>query len=149
MCWTYDPLRSANGHLNIHKLGASSRHYIANAYTATTSMRDAGVPIDRLWVEWDLTARHITRPTEVTDAVTVLRVEGQLPSEPDLFVDSPWITVQIPTDIDAVKAGGVEGVNAWRTATSAVFRSYFGRGYVVRDYVRGVGYVLSRVEGKR
>lgn len=144
MCWTYDPLRSVNAHLNIHKLGVTSRRYIANAYAATTSKRDAGVPIDRLWVEWDLAAHHETKPADAADAVVVLRANGQLPAEPNLGSDAPKITVQIPPDIDAVKATGVEGVIAWRAATSAVFKHYFACGYVVRNYLRGVGYVLTR-----
>ncbi|HEY3340592.1 MAG TPA: GNAT family N-acetyltransferase [Anaerolineae bacterium] len=149
MCWTYDPLRSVNAHLNVHKLGATSHRYIANAYSATTSKRDAGVPIDRLWVEWDLIKNHATRRAELTDAVAVLRAEGQLPTEPNLSVDTARITVQIPSDIDAVKAGSDEGVSAWRKATSAVFSYYFARGYVVHDFLSGVGYVLSRVEDER
>ena len=37
MCWTFDPLRSINAHLNIHKLGAISRRYMANAYAASSN----------------------------------------------------------------------------------------------------------------
>ena len=147
MCWTYDPLRSVNAHLNIHKLGVTSHRYITNAYAATTSKRDAGVPIDRLWVEWNLTAHPGTRQTNAADAVVVLRANGPLPAEPNLASDAPKITVQIPPDIDAVKAEGIEGVIAWRAATSVVFKHYFACGYVVRDYLRGVGYVLTRDKG--
>lgn len=146
MCWTYDPLRSVNAHLNVHKLGVTSHRYIANAYAATTSKRDAGVPIDRLWVEWDLTGRPKGRTTDAQNSVVALYAKGQFPAEPNLGIDAPEITVQIPPDIDAVKAAGIEGVVAWRAATSAVFKHYFACGYVVRDYLRGVGYVLTRVE---
>ena len=146
MCWTYDPLRSINAHLNVHKLGVTSRRYIRNAYAATTSKRDAGVPIDRLWVEWDLGASPREKAMDAKDAVVVLKSNGQLPAEPDLASDAPKIAIQIPSDIDAVKAAGIQGVTAWRTATSAVFEHYFACGYVVRDYLRGAGYILTRDE---
>ncbi len=88
--------------------------------------------------------RTTKRRADAADAVVVLRADGQLPAEPNLGSDAPKITVQIPPDIDAVKATGVEGVIAWRAATSAVFKHYFACGYVVRNYLRGVGYVLTR-----
>ncbi len=147
MCWTYDPLRSVNAHLNVHKLGVTSHRYLANAYAATTSKRDAGAPVDRLWVEWDLTGRRIApSPEDVRGATAVLQAGGQLPAVPDLTADGRAITVQIPSDIDAVRATAVESVIAWRKATSEVFNHYFACGYVVRDYLRSVGYVLTRDE---
>ncbi len=67
MCWTFDPLLSRNAHLNLHKLGATSRRYIENAYAASSSRLNAGAPIDRLWVEWgfaDRTTDHRRQTTE-------------------------------------------------------------------------------------
>ena len=145
MCWTYDPLRAVNAHLNIHKLGATSRRYIANAYAVSTSPRDTGAAIDRLWMEWDLTGRSRAQPLSVEGAQVVLRDEGKGPSEPNLFADTPLVIVQIPPDIDAVRAARIEGVVAWRNATSVTFTHYFARGYVACDFLRSAGYVLSRV----
>jgi chorismate synthase len=155
MCWTYDPLRSLNAHLNIHKLGATSRRYIQNAYAATSAPRDAGVAIDRLWVEWVL--GDDGRPTTddgpdegrglssiVHRPSVVLRDEGGLPGAPDLAAEAPVLAIQIPQDVDAVRASGVEQVVAWREATRAVFAHYFARGYRVVDFQRGQGYLLAR-----
>jgi predicted GNAT superfamily acetyltransferase len=151
MCWTFDPLRSINAHLNIHKLGAISRRYIEDAYAASSSPRDAGVAIDRLWVEWDLAADGVPGPIRpwgakaderVPLAPVVLRDDNGAPSAPDLSSVSPAVVIQIPQDIDAVRAIGVQGVVAWRAATRAAFTHYLARGYRVIDYVRGQGYLL-------
>jgi predicted GNAT superfamily acetyltransferase len=152
MCWTFDPLRSINAHLNIHKLGAIARRYIANAYDASSSPRDAGVAIDRLWVEWDLATNGVPGPNrswgaEASEGVplapVVLRDVNGGPSAPDLSSVSHAVVIQIPQDIDAVRAIGVQGVVAWRAASRAAFTHYFARGYRVVDYVRGQGYLLT------
>ncbi|MCL5998231.1 MAG: GNAT family N-acetyltransferase [Chloroflexi bacterium] len=152
MCWTYDPLRSVNAHLNIHKLGAISQRYLEHAYAATSSPRDAGVAVDRLWVEWDLRNDERRANTEVSYAAAgpecwqvVLHDADSAPSEPDLTAHTPVVVIQIPPDIDAVRALGAQRVADWRRATRAVFTHYLGRGYRVVDYRLGQGYILVNV----
>jgi predicted GNAT superfamily acetyltransferase len=144
MCWTYDPLRAPNAYLNIHKLGAISRRYIQNAYRVSSSVRDMGAPIDRLWVEWDLIGE---RPLPVlldSQYVIVLRDEAGWPSTPDLSLSSDVLLIQIPADIEDVRARWPESWPAWRRVTRAAFTHYLGQGYEVVDYVRDRGYVLTR-----
>jgi chorismate synthase len=150
MCWTFDPLRALNAHLNLHKLGVISRRYIANAYYASTSPRDAGAPIDRLWVEWDLALRESREPHErpaytlPASPVKVIRLMGDRPSDPDLSSDAPAVLIQIPTNIDAVRDQGLDRLLEWRMATRAAFERYLAAGYVIADFQREQGYVLVR-----
>ncbi|MCS7061672.1 MAG: GNAT family N-acetyltransferase [Anaerolineae bacterium] len=151
MCWTFDPLRARNAHLNLHKLGATSRTYLPDAYAAPTSPRDAGMPIDRLWVEWWLDAPASGRPTSETEralgerAPIVLRNVGGAPAGLDCSMHADWVVIQIPDDIDVVRKQDMALAQAWRDATRQAFMAYFARGYQVVDFIRGQGYMLSLV----
>ncbi len=147
MCWTFDPLRALNAHLNLHKLGAVSRRYIPDAYYASSSPRDAGAPIDRLWVEWDLALRESReRPAYPLppSPVKAIRLLGDQPSEPDLSSNEPVVVIQIPPNIDAVRAQGADRLLEWRMATRAAFERYVSDGYIVVDYLREQGYILVK-----
>jgi len=50
--WTFDPLQLKNAHFNLVRLGAIARRYIPNFYGRTSSPLHAGLPTDRLVVEW-------------------------------------------------------------------------------------------------
>jgi chorismate synthase len=150
MCWTFDPLRSLNAHLNIHKLGCSVRRYIENAQAASSSPRNGGARIDRLWAEWRLgeSTEHRVQNTEHRTQNSapsiVLANEDGVPGMVDLATKAEAAVIQVPEDIDAVRARDAGLVQAWRDATRDTFNYYFARGYVVTDYVRGQGYVLTR-----
>jgi len=146
MCWTFDPLRARNAHLNLHKLGAMSRRYLPDAYAALGSARDAGAPIDRLWVEWRLDAAQSSRPLPDLDTAPIaLRNVQDRPSDLNLSVQADVVLAQIPDDIDAVRAGDMGLARAWREATRAVFTAYFARGYRAIDFIRRRGYVLRHL----
>lgn len=51
--WTFDPMRQTNANLNIGHLGAKARTYYADYYGEMKGI-NAGVPSDRLLVEWRL-----------------------------------------------------------------------------------------------
>lgn len=63
--WTFDPLRLANASLNIASLGAKAHVYCADYYGAMNGI-NAGVPSDRLLVDW-----------QMNDHGVVLRAQGQ------------------------------------------------------------------------
>ncbi|HEY3291946.1 MAG TPA: GNAT family N-acetyltransferase [Anaerolineae bacterium] len=145
MCWTYDPLRALNAHLNLHKLSAHAASYLENLYQSHMGERDTGASIDRLWVEWDLTsARHPLEEIDRSSCDTVVKNIEALPSEPDLNSSAPVIVIQIPDDYEAIQAAGQERLRKWRLATRAAFIHYLGRGYSVADFKRGLGYILMR-----
>ena len=49
--WTFDPLETKNGNLNLHKLGCRCRTYLLNVYGAGQGI-NAGLPTDRFLVDW-------------------------------------------------------------------------------------------------
>ena len=50
--WTYDPLASRNAYLNLAKLGVVCRTYLQDYYGPMTDGLNAGLPADRLQVDW-------------------------------------------------------------------------------------------------
>lgn len=145
MCWTFDPLRARNAHLNLHKLGAMSQIYLPDAYAALSGARNAGAPIDRLWVEWRLDISQPVPPgPDYTTAPIALRNADDRPADLNPSIQADVVRIQIPDDIDAVWAADAALGRAWREATRRAFTAYFARGYRVVDFIRRQGYVLTR-----
>lgn len=70
--WTFDPLQALNATLNIHRLGATASTYLEDYYGDMGGI-NAGLPSDRLLVEWDLRspvvaalATNMPRPAQDT-----------------------------------------------------------------------------------
>jgi predicted GNAT superfamily acetyltransferase len=59
------------------------------------------------------------------------------PGTPVLGLDAPALRVAIPADISRVMATSMELAVEWREATRSVFTHYLGRGYEVKELVRG------------
>jgi len=79
MEWTFDPLEIKNAYLNITRLGAVSRRYVADFYGASSSPLQAGLPTDRLYAEWWLRSP---------------RVDATLRGEPPVLV--PLQRIEVP-----------------------------------------------------
>jgi predicted GNAT superfamily acetyltransferase len=62
--WTFDPMELKNAFLNIEKLGAIVRRYHPNLYGSTSSPLHGGLPTDRCYAEWWLTAERKTPQPE-------------------------------------------------------------------------------------
>lgn len=56
--WTYDPLRRINAGLNITRLGGTAKTYYEDYYGEMAGI-NAGVPSDRLLVDWDLSSTRV------------------------------------------------------------------------------------------
>ena len=50
--WTFDPLETRNAYLNLHKLRGIGRQYLRDVYGRNFGALNAGLPSDRLLVEW-------------------------------------------------------------------------------------------------
>lgn len=57
--WTFDPLELKNARFNLVRLGAIARRFIPNCYGITESPLHAGLPTDRLVVEWWLDSERV------------------------------------------------------------------------------------------
>jgi predicted GNAT superfamily acetyltransferase len=163
MTWTFDPLQSANAHLNFRKLGATCNSYWVNFYGETSSFLHRG-GTDRLWLTWDLDSPRVLRrledepPAEPPEsAMPLVRVTADgTPEELELgaAMTAERTLIEIPDDINACGREKPECAARWRELTRHAFSEAFKQGFLVADFQRGqrgaqrVGaYVLSRGVG--
>ena len=59
--WTFDPLEARNAWLNFHKLGAVCNTYLRNVYGDMRDGLNAGLPSDRLQVDWWIGSEWVDR----------------------------------------------------------------------------------------
>ena len=159
--WTYDPLRSRNGNLNIAKLGAVCNIYHREYYGVMRDGLNVGMPSDRFEVDWWVNTRRVNRrlskrPRRRLDLVnyfaggveiinpTQLDGDGTpLPSSSDLSKDlgpsdgedEALLLVEIPSDFKSLKDAKPPVALEWRLHTRAIFEELFERGYLVTDFV--------------
>lgn len=146
--WTFDPLVSANAHLNLHKLGCVASHYFVDLYGTAVRGLNAGLPTDRLLAEWWI------REPAVADrlAGAPAALPGDLPFVTEVAPDAqtgvpvlrrvdldrgePALLVEIPESIRAVKLADMDLARRWRSGIREVFQHYFARGYRAAGFHR-------------
>jgi len=167
MHWTFDPLQSRNAYLNFAKLGIVVREYVQDMYGESDSPLHRGIGTDRFIALWLLDSERVVRrmtgtergPSaearrdcrEVLGATAVIAGSGPVqPGSVHLGAEDPVVSVAIPADVSAVMAASMEVAVAWREATRTVLTHYMGRGYEVRELVRGehASYYLLSVESR-
>jgi chorismate synthase len=148
--WTYDPLESRNAYLNIHKLGAISRAYIRDLYGPMADGLNAGLPSDRLQVEWWIRRERVRKRLTGQDAqpslaacmqvnpVTWLPIGLPAPLSPVLNASTPCLAVEVPATYQAVKAADPELALQWRLTIRQLLETYFAAGYCAVGYVRSM-----------
>jgi predicted GNAT superfamily acetyltransferase len=123
--WVFDPLKARNAHLNVVKLGAVVRRYYVNHYgrlDPSGSALGASLESDRVVAEWRL------EPTA------------------DAFAPETR-TIEIPADVDALKAVDAAAVREIQLDIRAAFLDCFARGFVVTGFERSTArcaYFLRR-----
>jgi predicted GNAT superfamily acetyltransferase len=157
--WTFDPLQSLNAHLNFAKLGVISNRYIPNFYGETTSSPlHSGFGTDRLWVRWLLNSDRVKQLTSIeaskragkktlnpenSAAVIASSLIYSDQSRPMLgdfgSLSSNRCSIEIPNDINNLKAREPELGVEWREATRAAFLAALDEGFVVEDFARVEG----------
>lgn len=167
MTWTFDPLQSANAHLNVHKLGAIADEYKINYYDEETgNILHQGIGTDRLWVTWQLDServkeRLIKKETESSlpqDAFRLIRFNSSNTPE-SVSIDesnaSSHLLIDIPRNILKLREMNLSRALNWRTATREAFTDAFAKGYYVSDYIRskendeiGGSFILIRKENE-
>ncbi|MEW6129753.1 MAG: GNAT family N-acetyltransferase [Acidobacteriota bacterium] len=119
--WSFDPLQSRNAHFNINKLGAIIRTYKINYYgEGISTVFDAHLPSDRVIAEWWVKSPHVE---------SVLA--GNRPK-----IESPLGVVEIPDNIEKVKAISLEQHIEWRLGVREKMLGELEKGYIVRGFVR-------------
>lgn len=150
--WTYDPLLSRNGHLNIARLGAVCNTYLRDVYGEMRDGLNAGLSSDRFQVDWWINTRrverrlsHQPRPAlnladfEAANAQVLYAVD---PAE--AFIHPPrhltipdgfLLLAEIPSDFMKLKAADFDLARDWRFFSREMFESCFSAGYLVTDFI--------------
>jgi predicted GNAT superfamily acetyltransferase len=159
--WTYDPLQSRNANLNLRRLGVVCNHYIREYYGEMRDVINLGFPSDRFHVEWWVTSDRVERrlesipdPLSVSEAIdagakyantTDLSAEGLLlPIDIELKLDGSDLLVEIPPDLDSLRAQNQELSLEWRLHTRRIFERVFANNYYVTDFIFQKGEVTPR-----
>lgn len=141
MLWTYDPLVAANAHLNLNRLGARPVEYMRDVYGAdTASELHRGLGTDRFLVEWDLEGSLPEGDPDPADwveaSIVNLAADGGLSEPPYELPHERRVRVEIPYDIQQVKAADETAGASWRRTTRHALEGYLEAGYAVLGLLR-------------
>ncbi|MGF3103059.1 GNAT family N-acetyltransferase [Rossellomorea sp. DUT-2] len=137
--WTYDPLETVNGNLNLHKLGAVVRTYIPNIYGEMSDQLNAGIATDRFLVEWWVrqSKSNNVLGNNLHSAVDLKECEhGWLVEKVDLTLRHHHISVSVPGHFQEIKRADLSLALDWRKKTRDVFSHYLNHGWIVTDLVK-------------
>jgi predicted GNAT superfamily acetyltransferase len=123
--WTFDPLVARNAHFNLNVLGARVTEYLVNQYGAMDDGVNRGDQTDRLMVSWALAAPPAPMP-------------------PDEKVVA---SVEIPTDISAIRRDDPADATAWRLRVRRQFVDLLEKGLVVGGFDDARGYLFVEASG--
>lgn len=137
MVWTYDPLETRNGYLNLTKLNGICDTYIENCYGEMQDGFNKGLPSDRFEVHWHLTSQYVTEQLHPNTAnpkpLAQLTFDtDQLPLLKDVHLDNleeAVYSLPVPKDFQSLKAQNQEKAMQWRFATRDAFEKLFAAGY--------------------
>ncbi|HEX5718925.1 MAG TPA: GNAT family N-acetyltransferase [Thermoanaerobaculia bacterium] len=145
--WTYDPLEARNAHLNLNHLGAAPAEYVRDMYEGEFGSELAkGIGTDRFIVAWHIASDRVARrlsegppdPEEVRrrfrDAPRI--GPGMGPGENGPLPDAPRVGVEIPANIQALKADDLDLALAYRASIRRAFEYYLGVGWRIEDFYR-------------
>ncbi|MCP4359938.1 MAG: hypothetical protein GY796_18180 [Chloroflexi bacterium] len=148
--WTYDPLETLNGRLNIHKLGAVCNVYERNIYGDGRDALNWGVPTDRFHVDWYLNSPRVQahqdgdwqniplsewlkRGTKVVNQPQEVNGLWQVGVIDEALVTHEHLLVAVPANYQSIKNASVKLGLAWRMHTREIFELAFAKGFVVVD----------------
>ena len=148
IAWTMDPLEARNATFNFAKLGAYTREYHRDFYGAMPDKLNAGLPSDRIYVEWPIgherTYKRLKgedRPPSLEDAERegiryVLRADGERPGAPERPEDDTHLLLEIPPRFQELKSRDPKLALAWRLAAREAFEPAVAKGYAAVEFLR-------------
>lgn len=143
--WTFDPLQSLNAYFNLTKLGAIARRYERNFYGDIRDRLNRGLPTDRLTVEWWLESPRVVGHTARSSVPTIEPPEDgrrclnrvgwtddgfPINEQMDLNPNDETVWVEIPANVNALKADDLTLAQRWRSEVRETFERAFERGYI-------------------
>jgi predicted GNAT superfamily acetyltransferase len=146
--WTFDPLQTANAHLNFARLGVVADEYAVNIYGESSSALHRGTPTDRLVVQWNIREPHVERRIQAGNRLTARAAQAaaaptvNASGGVDLAIDARRVWLEIPGGFTEMQREDPERARALRLQTREFFQTYFARGY------RAVDFELARDDGR-
>jgi predicted GNAT superfamily acetyltransferase len=139
MTWTFDPLISRNARLNIRKLGAVCGTYFQNLYGPEPEDPQGDLPSDRFQVDWWLASPRVAERRAAPPAAGAAELRAAPLANPDPLAPAALpaaerLLIQIPADIEALKAADMPKARAWRYQVRALAQAAFAAGLAVTDY---------------
>ncbi len=155
MYWTFDPLESRNAHFNLNRLGARISEYVRDMYgSGASSSLHRGIGTDRFVVVWHLGADRVRNAMQRLDAAmswngltteAALELPIDLPNDHVAENESPAVVperddrtaiVEIPSDIQRLKAERPDQALSWRKSTRAALTKHLADGFEVIGFKR-------------
>jgi predicted GNAT superfamily acetyltransferase len=148
--WTMDPLEARNATFNFAKLGAYTREYHRDFYGAMPDKLNAGLPSDRIYVEWpighDRTYKRLKgedkapslEQAEAEGIRYLLKAEdGDRPGPVNAGrAGESHLLLAIPPQFQQVKARDPELALEWRMTARDAFEGAFAKGYAAVEFLR-------------
>lgn len=153
MHWTFDPLEAVNGRLNVGRLGGIARLYEPNLYGEMRDSLNAGMPSDRLVVEWHLSSARAAAAEQGRPLPAMVHFADAVPlNEPDTPYSHgalpmvPALALFLPKSWQQLKRERPDLALQWRLATRQALQTAFAAGYVVTGFDAGA-YILTNDKG--
>ena len=138
ICWTFDPLMSLNGNLNIGKLGGIARSFIPNFYGQMEDSLNRGNYTDRVVCEWWIQTDKIIL-TKTNTIYDPLDLDENLS---DLLQNRAPFLLRIPENYLGIKRENPEMAKSIRISYRDVFRKIFNSEFILAGFDRkNSGYV--------
>jgi predicted GNAT superfamily acetyltransferase len=146
--WTMDPLEARNATFNFSKLGAYTREYHRDFYGEMPDKLNAGLPSDRIYVEWpighDRTYKRLKgedRAPALADAEKegiryVLSADGDRPGTVRPATGESHLLLAIPAHFQELKSRDAALSLEWRLAAREAFETSFAMGYAAVEFLR-------------
>ena len=139
--WTFDPLVRRNGYLNLVKLGATAVEYAPNFYGTMVDAINAGDESDRVVALWNLSAPTRTVDNDIQRHEAVSVHQG-LPTFHGL-ADGVENLIQLPEDIESLRAVHDPQVSAWRSAVRSALYPALNEGWRLTGMLNRDAYILT------
>ncbi|MFE3575233.1 GNAT family N-acetyltransferase [Lysinibacillus sp. NPDC059133] len=137
MVWTFDPLETRNGFLNLSKLNGICYTYIENCYGEMQDGLNKGLPSDRFEVCWYIATDYVSKSVSIDAknavpvASCVLNEQGfpHLNITEDLKYNEDLYALPVPKDFQALKLQDPTLALEWRFKTRHILQRLFAQGY--------------------
>lgn len=137
MVWTFDPLETRNGYLNLSKLNGICYTYIENCYGEMQDGLNKGLPSDRFEVSWYIASDYVNKSVSI-DAKNAIPVAScvqndqgfpRLDITENLKYNKDLYTLPVPKDFQALKLQNPTLALDWRFKTRRILQQLFAQGY--------------------